>query len=265
MTADASTITLLYHDTYAREPTESGFAGRAADRYKLAQDVFERHLEAIRLAQPVPASSILGPSTAARPTFHLAFDDGGASSLAIADALEKRSMIGHFFIATDYIGKPGFLDEQQIRTLQRRGHVVGSHSCTHPDSMMDMPDADLQREWTESVQRLAAILDAPVTTGSIPCGSYAPRVAVAAGAAGITHLFTSEPTRRLWRIGAVTLIGRYSVVDTTSLDEVARLASGDKRATAMQAVLWNTKRAVRRTIGPLWHVARERLLARREA
>ncbi len=172
-------------------------------------------------------------------------------------------MVGHFFIATDFVGQPGFLDEGQVRALHERGHVVGSHSCSHPDSMMDLAEDELRREWSDSVARLAGIIGAPVTTGSIPCGSYATRVAVAAGAAGITHLFTSEPTARPWQIDGVTLIGRYSIVDTTEIEEVGRLARGDFRAAALQAVVWNSKRAVRRAIGPLWHVARERVLRRR--
>ncbi len=64
MTGAGTAITLLYHDTYQREPAESGFLGPAADRYKLAHDLFERHLDAIRAAQPLAVSSVLVAASA---------------------------------------------------------------------------------------------------------------------------------------------------------------------------------------------------------
>ncbi|MDX2157850.1 MAG: polysaccharide deacetylase family protein [Hyphomicrobiaceae bacterium] len=256
-----SATTLLYHDIFVARPSESGFPGAGADRYKLSSARFALHLAAISAAQPLPATSILGRSASA--TFHLAFDDGGSSSLAVADALEARGWIGHFFVATDYVGKPAFLDAAGVRALHSRGHIVGSHTCSHPSAMADLPADAIAREWGESGARLADLIGAPIVTGSIPCGSYTRRVAEAAGEAGITHLFTSEPTATSWRIGPVELLGRYSIVATTRPEQAAALARGEPLAATAQLIGWNAKRAVRRTVGPLWHVAREHLLTSR--
>ena len=40
----------------------------------------------------------------------ITFDDGGASALAAGEELARRSWRGHFFIATDLVGRPGYLD-----------------------------------------------------------------------------------------------------------------------------------------------------------
>src|ERR1043165_6895947 len=107
-----NTVALLYHDVV--EPGEfysSGFTGPEADIYKLDRQAFGRHLERI---------------AGSDGRFILTFDDGGISFYdSIAPALEQRGLVGYFFIATDWIGKPGFLSAAQIRELREQGHVIG--------------------------------------------------------------------------------------------------------------------------------------------
>lgn len=256
-------ISLLYHDVFDGSAEETGFRGGAADRYKLARADFEAHLGAVAKAQPLAATSVLTPE---RPqSFHMTFDDGGNSSLAIADMLERRGWIGHFFIPTDFVGSPGFVDAAAIRELAKRGHVVGSHSCSHPLTMASLAEADLRREWRDSVAALSDILGAAVTCGAIPAGTYARRVAEAAEAAGLALLYTSEPTVTPWRIGGLTLLGRFSIMGHTRPEMAAALARGDRRTIAAQRLAWGAKRAVRRVAGPLWLQARDLMLRSRHA
>ena len=66
----------------------------------------------------------------------ITFDDGGVSALqTTADLLEKYGWRGVFFVTTDRIGTPTFLNADHVRELHRRGHVIGSHSCSHPERM----------------------------------------------------------------------------------------------------------------------------------
>ena len=119
-------ISLLFHDVYATDPRESGFASDAADRYKLsARAQFDAQLDADL------------PRRARRhPPFLITVDDGGVSYYTMmADRLEARGWRGHCFVSTDQIGTRGFLDAAQIRELDARGHVIGSHSASHPDPL----------------------------------------------------------------------------------------------------------------------------------
>src|SRR5439155_279734 len=135
---------------------------------------------------------LLGP-----PPVLLTFDDGGASAYGcVADLLEGAGWRGHFFITTDYLGTPGFVGGAQIRELAGRGHVIGTHSCSHPTRMARCSWDRLIGEWSRSAQALAEVLGEPVRVGSVPGGAFARRVAAAAAAAGLTALFTSEPTVR---------------------------------------------------------------------
>jgi peptidoglycan/xylan/chitin deacetylase (PgdA/CDA1 family) len=253
---------LLYHDVVDGDPSASGFSGAAADRYKLRTSQFARHLDAVS-AVAGPAVSVL--ATPPGDAFHMTFDDGGASSLAIADALEARGWVGHFFMPTAYVGVPGFLDAAGLRDLARRGHVVGSHSHSHPLAMSALGRSAMADEWHRSTVILSDLLGEAVSVGAIPAGSYSRAVAEAASEAGLDRLFTSEPTARPWRLGALTLYGRFSVVAATPPDLAAAYARGDARAVALQAASWKTKRAIRSAVGPLWGLTRDLILQRRNA
>ena len=84
-------VTLLFHDVYETDPSESGFAGAAADRYKLTRAAFEAQLSGLHRARsdrPVLATELPPPGAVTAP-FALTADDGGVSYYTImADRLE---------------------------------------------------------------------------------------------------------------------------------------------------------------------------------
>src|SRR5438270_13401064 len=165
---------VLYHDVVdAAAWDSSGFAGPAAAHYKLAWQDFEQHIAAIRgvlKARPVTISDIMGRAQATE-SFLLHFDDGGSCSLQIADMIERYGWRGHFFISTDYIAKPGFVHPAQIVELRKKGHVIGSHSCSHPRRMSACSRQQLLQDWRQSADTLEQIIGEPVTVASIPGGN----------------------------------------------------------------------------------------------
>ena len=143
-------ISLLFHDVYVDHPAESGFVSAAANRYKLTVADFEAQLEglrAVRFDSPVLASSIETRDHTIIPgaaPFAITVDDGGVSYYAhIAGRLENRDWRGHCFVSTDFIGARGFLSRAQIRELADRGHVIGSHSASHPSRFNRLPFHEL--------------------------------------------------------------------------------------------------------------------------
>ncbi len=62
---------------------------------------------------------------------------------------------------------------EQLRGLTRRGHIVGSHTMTHPN-MAYVPDADLRTEFVESKRRLEEALNSRVDHFSYPCPALSP-------------------------------------------------------------------------------------------
>ncbi len=234
-------LALLYHDVV--DPglyDSSGFPGPDAARYKLTHNEFTAHLDAIVAV------------TAEAPAPLLTFDDGGSSASYIATELERRGWRGHFFITTDRIGSPGFVDADQIRDLRARGHTVGTHSCSHPTRMSWHSHEELLREWRDSSKILAEILGGPVTHGSVPGGYYSRVVAEAAASTGLCQLFTSEPTRRKWVVAGCTVIGRYSIYRGMSAQAAASLAARRPTARLAQATTWTAKKLAKRVGGTLY-------------
>lgn len=191
------------------------------------------------------------------------FDDGALSAhRCAAPYLEQFGWRGHFFVTTDWIGRPGFLDRSQIRELQARGHVIGSHSRSHPERMSHLSDWELDREWKDSCQVLSDVLAEPVKVASVAGGYYARRVGKAAARNGIEVLFTSEPTISVDVEDGCLILGRYSVRYSTSAEAVAAIAAGAKGPRYRQASLWLAKKAAKSITGTWFLDLRRRWLPR---
>ena len=257
------TIALLYHDVVPPgKYAASGFGGADADIYKLHVDEFQSHLREIaRLAQQSKGSAREAGADKA-PRLLLTFDDGGVSAiLYAADLLEQFRFHGHFFITTDQIGKPGFLNETQIRELHGRSHVIGSHSCTHPARMSRCTRKQLDYEWGESKKRLTQILGNQVTTASVPAGYYSRVVAESAAAAGLCQLFTSEPVTSSHLVEGCTVLGRFSVQRGVSPQWVGSVVSCHVLPRLQQYVFWNGKKMLKAAGGEAWLTMRRKILA----
>lgn len=241
--AGGRAITLMYHDVVPRgRPEASGFPGPDAGRYKLTVEEFRGHLAAlagssVSLVDHVPDSTV---------PLLLTFDDGGASAYhPVADLLEERGWRGHFFIPTDFVGRPGFLTREQVRELRRRGHLIGSHSCSHPMVMRACTAAELRREWRDSVTALAELLGEPVRVASVPGGYYSAAVAEAAAEAGIRTLFHSRPVAAGRLEGGCLVLGRYAVMPGMSRRACRGLASGRWLPAFRQRLAWKAKEAAK--------------------
>ena len=223
-------VTLLFHDVFVKDPSESGFRSPAADRYKLPLPQFEQHLAALRRLPP-----------AAMP-FSLTFDDGGESFYTtVADRLERLGWRARCFVPTDFVGRPGFLTRRQIRELDARGHHIGAHSASHPPRMSACSADKLRDEWRESVDVLQDILGRFVQSASVPGGYYSTAVAEAAAAAGIRTLFTSEPVTRPRLDGGCAVHGRFAIRSHDLPAFSARLASRAPWARWHAWTDWNAK------------------------
>jgi peptidoglycan/xylan/chitin deacetylase (PgdA/CDA1 family) len=237
-----------------------GFPGPGAAAYAVTPARFAEHLERIAAATGRPPGRA---DALAYGAWLLTFDDGAASALEAAAQLARRSWAGHFFIATDLVGRPGFLGWDDVRALARAGHVIGSHSCSHPDRMAACSGEQLLDEWSRSAGVLAEALGRPVTTASVPGGLYSANVGRAAAAAGFTTLFTSLPSRRLRSIDGCRVIGRYAIRRDTPAAAAAAAAAGRPVPWARQRAAWALRGAAKRIAGERYEGVRGALLARR--
>src|SRR4051812_39769593 len=174
--------------------------------------------------------------------------------------LEDHGRVGHFFVTSNYIGTRGFLTEAQLRELATRGHVIGTHSCSHPLRMGHCSARQLLDEWSRSRSTLCDVTGEDVRVASVPGGDFAPPVAEAAAKAGITQLFTSEPAAGSRSAFGLTLVGRFAIQKWTSATTAAALAAGDWLPCARQAAVWNAKKLTKRLGGERYLQIRRLLL-----
>jgi peptidoglycan/xylan/chitin deacetylase (PgdA/CDA1 family) len=256
-------VSLLFHDVVPPGDFESsGFPGADAAIYKLELPEFQRHLGAIRPIVDRPAMIFEIPHWRNRPTL-LTFDDGGSSAYEhIAALLDRWEWRAHFFVTTNWIGHRGFLNAAQIRQLRALGHVIGSHSCSHPARMSHCSRKELREEWTASIAVLSDILGEPVDTASVPGGYYRRNVAEAAAECGIRTLFTSEPRISSHVVDGCTVLGRFTVQQGIQPRTVAAIAAGSTTSRFSQFAYWNIKKFAKSVGGTYWLNTRKWLLAK---
>ena len=214
-----SIATLMYHEV-TDDPTSSGFQRPSALPYKHKQRAFEQHLTEIAAGPCRP--ELVSDIDFRRPERHLllTFDDGGTSAAYVSEELCRRGWRGHFFIVTSLIGSRGFLDARTIREISNCGHIVGSHSHTHPTPFRDQSRSQLRDEWRISCDRIGEILGEPCITASVPGGDSSAAVYAAASVAGVRYLFTSEPRLTPELADGCWILGRASVKARTSAPQV---------------------------------------------
>ena len=161
------------------------------------------------------------------------------------------------------IGRRGFLRREQVRELAERGHVIGSHSVSHPPRFNALPFSEMVSEWSQSRAALEDIVGRRVDVGSVPGGYFSPAVARAARDAGLRVLFTSEPVTRVSEDGELLIVGRFTIRRGDPADRARRLVSAPAWARSVEWASWNAKGLVKPLLGPSYVRIADWLLATR--
>jgi Polysaccharide deacetylase len=256
-------VSLMYHDVVeAGSADSSGFTGKGPARYKLDWELFRSHLDAMAAAGGRP-EDVLGIRAAGRSRrwpLLLTFDDGGASAEQIGEVLSAKGFTGHFFVSTDFLGQPGFLDEAGVRELAEMGHVIGTHSCSHHVPFSGLSEDRLLDEWRRSLAALTEIVGNAVVVGSVPGGYSSRRVELAAAHSGLQALFTSQPVASVRRVDGCLVLGRYAILSGTGSEAVERLVRGDAVPRLRQLVSWKARGLAKLVLGDRYRALRTRLL-----
>lgn len=255
-------LVLGYHDVIPASGGASGFGTGGARRYAMPEPRFRSHLTALAehgvdVGRPLRRAADLAPGALLRA---LTFDDGGACALRVADLLEERGWRGYFFVVSGLVGRPGFVAAGDVRELAARGHVVGSHSYSHPSLLARLAPQVVRAEWTRSVAELADLVAGPVTTASVPGGSTSLLVAREAADTGVELLFTSAPTTRVSAVGSCLVVGRYQLYGTDTAATARAISAGRPLLRWRRSAAWAARRGAQRTLGPGYLRVRRALL-----
>lgn len=237
------TIVLMYHDIVTPDDKSSGFQNKNAFQYKVEEAVFEEQVKALHGKDVV-----------------FTFDDGGESFFTkAAPILEKYGFTGIFFISTKFIGTPGFLSAEQIKALAAKGHIIGSHTHTHPEIFTKLTAAEIQNEWELSAQALKDILGDRDFPASIPNGYTSNEILNAAIQYGFKTIYTSQPTTKTKTFNGCELHGRYVVLDDMTTEDVLRMVSS-KGYHLRISMKWHLLNLVKSVLGSTYETFKAKLL-----
>jgi peptidoglycan/xylan/chitin deacetylase (PgdA/CDA1 family) len=191
--------------------------GTARDEFAISRQQLEAQLDALRGRRTISLHQLAEGDF--RPDdVVLTFDDGTSDALtAVLPILQSRGMRGTFFIVTDFVGQPGYLDWEGVRKLRDAGMEIGSHTVDHV-RLGDSSEAEVRRELRESKRILEQQLHQPVEAIAYPYNSSRPWIAVQAREAGY-RIGVSGPAHG----GADPLdLARISVRPAMTLDDFQR-------------------------------------------
>ena len=247
-------IALMYHDVYHFDVKESGFQNVGAIPYKITSQEFERQINII--AKYCESRQIDKNQVA------LTFDDGGESFHSIiAPILEKQGFKGYFFITTGFIGRQGFMNKEQIIDLYNQGHYIGAHSHTHPKNISELSSAEIETEWSKSVETLNNIISGKIKTASIPGGFYSEQNRIALKQNGIELVFTSIPTTKTKHYtDNQDIIGRFTIKKSTKSETVLQLVNNNLVKQIYELIKWRGLAMIRSVLGNNYYRLREILL-----
>jgi peptidoglycan/xylan/chitin deacetylase (PgdA/CDA1 family) len=257
-------IALAYHDVFENVPPQNNHLRPLAVHYALDRVRFRSHLRSIaeRCAAPFAGTLARFPHPQSSIPILLTFDDGASESYrCAADELESLNWRGHFFIVSDWIGKPGFMNRDQIRDLHQRGHAIGSHSRSHPERMNKLSRAQLRMEWETSCAVLADVLGEQTRIASVPNGFYSTAIAQTAASAGIEVLFNSEPTTHVHVENGCAVLGRFAI-KSNSPPELSGALVAHPIPRLRQAILWSAIKVAKGTAFPIYKAFRRHALLR---
>jgi peptidoglycan/xylan/chitin deacetylase (PgdA/CDA1 family) len=94
----------------------------------------------------------------------ITFDDGYEDAYTNAlPVLEKYKMTATFYVIRDYVGRPEYMNQKQIDSLEKAGFEIGSHTLSHPD-LTKISLEDGQKQISDSKE--------DSTTFCYPAGRY---------------------------------------------------------------------------------------------
>ena len=83
-----------------------------------------------------------------------------------------NNMITKKNFKVDEVKKKLWMTEDNLKTIHKKGHVVGLHSYSHPTQMSRLSKEEQFNEYKKNFEHLSRIIGNRIETMSHPCGDY---------------------------------------------------------------------------------------------
>jgi peptidoglycan/xylan/chitin deacetylase (PgdA/CDA1 family) len=214
--------------------------------YDVSERMFELYLDVITEAGLETLTSHGLDSKMSNDAVTISFDDGRESDCVSAmPALVQRGMRGVFFVVTDWIGTPGYMNPAQVREMVKHGQDIQIHGKTHR-FLTDLDDSSLRHELIAAKGTLEDLIGSAVTALSYPGGRGDKRVHAIAREVGFQQIYSSRPG---WYVTGMTEIPRMVVHHDTGVAEVEAYMAGSLGPVIRQMVRYYGGRILRNLLG----------------
>ena len=248
-------IALTFHDV-VDESNESSSKGDAF--YRVTVDELEQLLSQLRRLGYQTISSRefrawqQGVGKLPERSVVLTFDDGYVSHFELVVPLLLRyKFSGIFFVPVELVGRPGYMNWEQLRKLVFLGMEVGSHGMAH-QALTSLSPKQLDNELATSKRILEQRLGLPVRAIAAPGGFWNHAVAEAVKHAGYEAAWVSTVGTNGKETNSLAL-RRVVVRWPFSADRIVAMVEGWQPAFWWLAPQQFFIRILKRILGVYWY------------
>lgn len=193
-----------------------------------------------------------------KPNICLTFDDGFSSDYdLVLPELKKVGAAVTFFIVTDLLDTPGYLETGQVKSLSESGMQIGSHSKSHPN-FLKLNAGERMQELRDSKVILEKIISKEVTTFSFPFGFYDDACIKAVFDANYSICCTSQHGLSS---ASSPIVSRNSINAKTSIKRIEKILHPG----FLQRLFWNVEdivKAILKRLVPKLYVSLRNLFSK---
>ena len=200
---------LCYHRIRAWRPTDT----RSMKDYIVPTETFKQQIKILAdsgyktilpdqlysyltKGTPIPAKSVM-----------LTFDDSEEEHYTIAAAeMKKYGFKGVFFLMTVTMGRPGYMNKEQIKALSDEGNIVACHTWDH-HNVKKYEGKDWETQIEKPIKQIESITGKPVKYFAYPFGLWKEQVIPELKKRGVSAAFqltekrsTTEPLYTIRRM-----------------------------------------------------------------
>jgi peptidoglycan/xylan/chitin deacetylase (PgdA/CDA1 family) len=184
-------------------------------------------MSSLESGKPLPPRSVV-----------LTFDDGYADfATAAVPVLRRDGLIGTVFVVSGFVGRPAYMNAEQVRLVDEQGMVVGCHTVNHVDLARTSPQVTAMQV-TVSHQQLEALVGHKVVDFAYPYGGFTPAVAQMVLGDGFREAVTTQGGSML-RLNQRGVWPRLHIDGADSLDSFAYKALTGTPPAEIQQLLRN--------------------------
>lgn len=173
---------------------------------------------------------IVGNKIITEPSFAICFDDGYKDILSVSNFLKNKNVKPTLFVLSHTedanIKELGttrlFLNNSEIKDLQKDGWTIGSHSATHQDFSF-LSRSEILKEVVESKKDLERFLEVPIEYFAYPRGRYTKEIINTLHESGY-HMALSMDDGEINQRTNLYIVPRIGVDRSHSLSEFKILA-----------------------------------------